>query len=349
MMFHENLDGKREATASSKETTLAIVEGGVAPAVETLDDNQRVIQTAVKSDNSLDDLSLASNTSYCDERVDDELQRTMTDGSGMSKNQQEISMMFHENLDGVREASTGSKEILDDNQRVSHTAVKSDNSLDNRSLASNTSYCDERVDDELQRTMTDCSGMSVVDEKDTFVFTMESDNDQEYTLPSFGSELFSVELVVSKETIDQKMVIKGVVSVDTINKNEKERYAVKRMNSVDTHSLASNMSYCDERLYNELQRTMTDYTGISESDDEQEYVLQSSGSESSIESEASGSVATAEGIIASSSIDVRLEAKILKHLYNMKIENDLRAMHNEACNNLKVSLYFLSQYILQRN
>jgi hypothetical protein len=197
--------------------------------------------------------------------------------------------------------------------------------------------------------MTDCSGMSVVDEKDTFVFTMESDNDQEYTLPSFGSELFSVELVVSKETIDQKMVIKGVVSVDTINKNEKERYAVKRMNSVDTHSLASNMSYCDERLYNELQRTMTDYTGISESDDEQEYVLQSSGSESSIELEASGSVATAEGIIASSSIDVRLEAKILKHLYNMKIENDLRAMHNEACNNLKVSLYFLSQHILQRH
>jgi|AntRauTorckE5430_2_1112549.scaffolds.fasta_scaffold00435_7 hypothetical protein len=136
MMFHENLDGKGEATASSKETTIALdVEGGVAPAVETLDDNQRVSQTAVKSDNSLDDRSLASNSSFCDERVDDELQRTMTDGSGMSKNQQEISMMFHENLDGVREASAGSKETtialaveggvapavetLDDNQRVS--------------------------------------------------------------------------------------------------------------------------------------------------------------------------------------------------------------------------------------
>ena len=293
-MLNEDLDAKGEATASSNETIdeRMVIKGEAQ--VETLTKKQRGSHNSIDRNVYIESHSAVSNINYCDERVDNELQRTLSGCTGISVDEQGA-FVFTIESDDDTECRLASIDRLDTIKR-------------NHVLDSHRDYWDERVDNELQRTMTDYTGLSV-DEKGTFVFTMESDDEQEYTLESMNR-------------------------LDTI----------KRNNSINSHSAESDISYWDQRVYNELQRTMTDWLGTSESDDEQEYSLGSSGSECSVEaSTASESVTSADESTTSYAIEVRLQAKAADYLYKKKIENDLRVVHDEACKNLKVSMFYLSQ------
>lgn len=167
-----------------------------------------------------------------------------------------------------------------------------------------------------------------------------------------------VELEISKstmETINQRVVIEGVAHAFATKKRHTKGGAatsIKRNDSLNSRSLASNANYFEQRVY----KAYTDITGLTyeDSDDDDESALFSTlksedtcssdedestiGSDRSESETAMKSLPSVEESTTSSQKESERQTRVAENLYKKNIEKKLRATHNEACKNLKVSI-----------
>jgi len=154
------------------------------------------------------------------------------------------------------------------------------------------------------------------------------------------------------EIIDQRVVIEGVTHAlaGTKKRHKQGGAAIKRNDSLNSRSMASNATLCEERVYPSYTDG-TDLTYEEGDDDDEESALFSTiksedssdedestlGSDRSESETAINSLLSAEESTTSSQKEIKRQTRVAENLYKANIEKKLRAAHNEACKNLKVS------------